>query len=436
MENQNLQTVYNAFLASTGVGIDSRKLQPGEIFFALEGQHFNGHDFIPQAIEKGVSMIVCSYWHYDVDFDSYCLVDHPLEMMQELAKWHVKQFKSPVLAITGSNGKTTNKELIAGLLSLKYKVHKTPGNFNNHIGLPLTILNAPRDCNFMVLEMGTNHFKEIEFLCHIGQPHYGMIINIGKSHLEFLGSEAGVLKAKAELADYLYEHKGILFCNRDETSIAPLLNHPVDKVVYGAVTDKVKIELVEENPYINLKIEHDGRSFIFPTRLIGHHHFKNLVNAIHLALYFGIELEEIKEFLSDFEPGENRSAMVEWRNNKVYLDAYNANPTSMWASLTAFDSAFPSPKAFIIGEMGELGSVAAEEHLSLMKRILEKGIDDVVFIGPQFVELEKNISYSGFIFFNSINDLLSSKESYQRFDGYHLFIKGSRSLKLERLLEG
>lgn len=436
MEDQNFQAIYAGFLKSNGVGIDSRKLKPGEIFFALEGQHFNGHDFIPQAIEKGVSMIVCANWRYDLDFDNYYLVDDPLAMMQELAKWHITQYKSPVLAITGSNGKTTNKELIGGLLSLKYKVHKTPGNFNNHIGLPLTILNAPRDCNFFVLEMGTNHFKEIEFLCEIGQPHYGMIINIGKSHLEFLGSEAGVLKAKSELADYLYQNKGILFCNRDETSIAPLFNHPVDKVVYSAEMENVKIEVEDSNPYITIKIVISDRSFIIPTRLIGDHHFKNLVNAIHVALYFGIEIQGIQEFLSFFEPGENRSAMVEWRNNQVYLDAYNANPTSMWASLTAFDSAFPSPKAFVIGEMGELGAVAAEEHLSLMKKIKDRGIEEVIFVGAQFVDQKDKLPYSGFSFFDSISDFLLSEENYQRFEGYHLFIKGSRSLKLERILEG
>jgi len=433
MTNQSLLDI---LLNSSGVSIDSRTIQPGQIFFALPGTQTDGAEYASQALAKGALMAVVPKDCAPVDQKGYYReVDNVLTTMQSLARDYRRHLAIPVLAITGSNGKTTNKNLLAAALETKFKIHYTAGNFNNHIGLPLTILNAPPDTEFLLLEMGTNHFGEIKKLCEIAEPEYGSILNIGKTHLEFLHSVKGVLRAKTEMADYLYKHDGQLFLNLDEESLDPLQDHPVDMIFFDSEhlpqTDYVvHTEQIIGSIVLSLQSESAAKRLTLNSTLWGGHNARNLIHAIAVSSYFGVEMEIIVEALSAYVPQDNRSQIISWKDHKVYLDAYNANPTSMAQAITFFRMAHRTDGILILGDMGELGDTAAKEHEFILEIIDDFEFAQVWLVGELFREAGEN-RYPDFHY---CPDVLSIDEN-AIIAGKPILIKGSRSMKLERLVE-
>lgn len=436
-EQNIVDQVYGIFINSKGVSIDTRTLEAGQIFFALKGNNFDANNFVKEAAEKGAIAIICEKSSPSIDPPHIFIVKSPLAILQDLATHHIKQFDAPILAVTGSNGKTTNKELISKILSEKYQVHSTPGNFNNNIGLPLTILQAPPETDFFVLEMGTNHFGEIKDLCRIAEPDFGIILNIGKSHLEYLHSIEGVLKAKSELADYLFANNGKLFVNTEEKSIESLKSHPVNKILFASKNLYKNISLgnVRKSPFLHFVLIDNLKNIkvAIKTKLIGDHNLNNIKNAVSISLFFDIPLQSIKTAIEKFEPGSNRSRIVHWNNNTVVLDAYNANPTSMWASIQAFDSSFTKPKILIIGEMGELGAVAEEEHTDLISKINLSQVDEIHLIGQIFQHVEIPTSKPFFLYANTDEFILQTKKTIENKNA-NILIKGSRFLQLENII--
>lgn len=421
-----------------GACIDTRVLQKGNVFFALPGEKTDGHRFVNQALEKGAGAVVISDPEFKLN-DRCFVTEDVLGLMQETAREYRKEIGPVVLAITGSNGKTTNKNLLHLVLKRKYRVFSTQGNFNNHIGVPLTLFNTPADTEILVLEMGTNHFGEIRALCEIGLPDYGSILNIGKSHLEFLGSEAGVLKAKAELADFLEQHGGRLFLNREEKSLKPLLQHPVEKIIFdrhdmpGEPVMKMKIERTV--PHIAAIIVAEGKTADhLHSELWGEHNARNLIHAAAVGLYFEVSPTDIAEALSEYRPENNRSQIIEYRGVQIYMDAYNANPTSMRLAITAFSEIYPSGGALVLGDMGELGETELAEHRAILFEVASHNFEKVFLVGSLFARAGKE-KFRQFEYFRNAEEL--QKEFAALLDGKTcpaVLIKGSRSMTLEKLL--
>lgn len=429
------QSLLDLLLSSTGVAIDSRTILPGQIFFALPGSRTDGNLFASLALEAGALLTVIdreSIW--PTDDDRFWPVDDVLTVLQDLARDYRRHLDVPVMAITGSNGKTTSKNLLAAVLESKFRLHCTAGNFNNHIGLPLSILNAPSDTEFLLLEMGTNHFGEIRELCRIAEPDFGSILNVGKSHLEFLQSVQGVLQAKTELADFLFTHDGHLFVNLEEPSLQPLLDHPVDKITFereqlpGA---EYVIEVRHSVPDILLQARSISgeEQFNIHSSLWGDHNVQNLIHTLCIGSYFGLEMNEMASAISYYTPSNNRSQILSWKGHRVYLDAYNANPTSMAHAIRGFRSSHPDEGILILGEMGELGEFATQEHALILQLVTELGFDEVYLVGDQFNRIGKK-KYPQF---NYVSEVLELADNDWRGEE-PILIKGSRFLALEKLI--
>ncbi|MBY5957888.1 UDP-N-acetylmuramoyl-tripeptide--D-alanyl-D-alanine ligase [Membranicola marinus] len=428
-------TLLDLLLESTGADIDSRTIEPGNLFFALPGSKTDGSRFASDALEKGARAVIVAR-DSGLEGDDYWLVEDVLQTMQQLAGEYRRWLNVPVLAITGSNGKTTNKNLLAAALGTKYQVHATAGNFNNHIGLPLTLLNAPKETEFLLLEMGTNHFGEIATLCEIAQPNYGSILNIGKSHLEFLHSVEGVLKAKAELADYLNHHDGYLFLNLEEDSLGPLKSHPVQKIRFDRnhlpETDYVvEMEKFSGGIELRLKSKNVDKTLTLKSSLWGGHNVQNLIHALAVSSYFKTDLASVVEALAGYVPKNNRSQILTWKGHRVYLDAYNANPTSMRHSISFFREEYPHQGVLILGDMGELGAATLEEHQSILELIDALGFEQVWLVGEYF-RMAAGKEYPHFNFCPEVEFV--DERAIQK--GDPILIKGSRSMELERLVGG
>lgn len=425
----------NVLLRSTGAGIDSRTIQPGQLFFALPGTQTDGSLFAAEALEKGaIAAVVSQDSRLQGSHGAYWPVENVLTTMQQLARDYRRSLDIPVMAITGSNGKTTNKNLLAAALRTRYRVHSTAGNFNNHIGLPLTILNAPRDTNFLLLEMGTNHFGEIATLCTIAEPDYGSILNVGKTHLEFLHSVEGVLRAKSELADFLYDHDGHLFLDLEEKSLDPLQHHVVDIIPFDRhrlPKNDFKVEVQHAVPDISLVVKsvREKKELILSSPLWGDHNVRNLIHALGVGSYFELDMQAMTEALVRYVPMDNRSQIVSWKGRQVYMDAYNANPTSMTNAIQSFRSAHPDAGVLVLGDMGELGETAIKEHEAILALIENLNFDQVWLVGGLFREAGEG-RYSHFHFCPDVTSI-DEKEIQA---GNPILIKGSRSMALERLL--
>lgn len=423
-------------LKSTGASIDSRTIRSGQIFFALAGNKTDGTLYAARALEAGALLAVVNKdSHPYRQDDRYYVVDDVLDTMQTWALAYRRYLKIPVMAITGSNGKTTNKNLLATALATRYRVHSTAGNFNNHIGLPLTILNAPTDTEFLLLEMGTNHFGEIRDLCRIGEPDFGSIVNVGKSHLEFLQSIEGVLRAKSELADYLSTREGLLFLNLGEPSLRPLLDHPVKKIILDR--DRLpgldyRVEVRQSVPDIILDVMSPGSAekYVLRSSLWGEHNVHNLIHALGVSSHFGVEMEAAVDALSRYEATDNRSQIIEWKGHRVYLDAYNANPSSMAHAIRGFRSSHPDQGILILGEMGELGKAGAAEHESILDMVDSMGFDLVYLVGDQFYRSGRS-KYPRFHYVSDVLELADNDWAGEE----PVLIKGSRFLALERLVD-
>lgn len=418
----SLEKIYTLYTETFKVSIDTRNIEEKALFFALKGTNFNGNKFAQQALEKGALAAIVDEAGY-ITSDKMILVDNVLETLQNLAQYHRKKLGIPIISLTGSNGKTTTKELIMRVLSKKFNVQGTQGNLNNHIGVPLTLLSILPDHQIGIVEMGANHQKEIENLCHIVEPDYGYITNFGKAHLEGFGGIEGVVNGKSELYQYLRKEKKKAFINLDD-SIQVEKSKGIESCFFGKEEGDVVVKEVEHHtPFI--QVSYHGLEI--NTHLMGRYNFTNIASAIAIGDYFKIDAEKIQEAIEGYIPDNNRSQIIEKNGKQILLDAYNANPSSVEAALENF-SKLEGIKTVVLGDMFELGSHAVEEHQKIVDLALEKQFDQIIVVGEVFYETQKNIMR-----FYSTETLIEYLKENNNISG-KILIKGSRGMKLETIL--
>lgn len=426
-----IEQLYNLFKKCNGLSTDTRTIKPGNLFIALKGENFNGNQYAEHAIEKGAQYAVIDEEKYLTNPEKQILVPNALQALQQLSNHHRNQFEIPVIGLTGSNGKTTTKELITAVLSQQYKVVATKGNLNNHIGLPLTLLNINEQTEIAVIEMGANHIGEIKELCEIAEPNFGLITTIGKAHLEGFGSLEGVRKTKMELFDFLQTNKGFAFINADQQKILDAAtNFDFEKkITYGQspFADVLGIPVKDD-----LKAQLTYQDTEITSQLFGHFNFINLLAAIAVGKHFSISIENMKKALMGYAPQNKRSQIVQTQNNTLIIDAYNANPTSMEIAINEFASQqFEGKQTLIIGDMLELGEHEKAEHQSIIQLVKEKDFNEVYFVGEIFYELiDPEMKGS---FFKHTKELMAYFNNTPK-NGHHILIKGSRKIKLEELV--
>ncbi len=435
MQETAINKLYEAFLkCGQKICTDTRKPVKGSMFFCLKGANFNANEFASQALESGCAYVVVDEQKYATN-EKIFLVKDVLTALQQLANHHRHQLKIKVLAITGSNGKTTNKELINAVLSKQFKTLATVGNLNNHIGVPLTLLSLTKEHEIAIVEMGANHQGEINALCEIADPDYGLITNIGKAHLEGFGGEEGVKKGKSEMYRYIAKKGGRVFINADDPVLHELAG-AMDKITYGTTKLYDVIgKQINSDEFVSFKWttrynEKDWNKLpLVKTHIIGHYNFINLLCAACVGNYFKVDIEKINQALSEYVPDMNRSQLEKTTNNTLILDAYNANPSSMKVAIENFARLENGNKLLIIGDMFELGEYAAAEHKKIVELITEKKLEDVILIGPEFNKA--NTHYRTFL---NTQDCLANLKSQPPKDKL-ILIKGSRGMKLEVLKE-
>ncbi len=421
----DLPQLHKLFLQFPRVSTDTRKITQNSIFFALKGPNFNGNTFAAEALEKGAVYAVVDEPEY-ATAAHILLVDNVLETLQQLATYHRNYSKATIISLTGSNGKTTTKELIYAVLAKKYNTIATQGNLNNHIGVPLTLLRITEATEIAVIEMGANHQKEIAFLSEIAQPDFGYITNFGKAHLEGFGGVEGVIKGKSELYDYLLQHDKHVFLNADDPIQKEKLSAYVKKIGFSQSDPKFfNIRLLDTDPFIQLGFE----TTEITTQLVGAYNFPNCCAAVLMGKYFTIPPEAIKAAIAAYVPSDNRSQIVEKGGYRIVLDAYNANPTSMKAALESFAKAKGDPKVVFLGDMFELGESSHEEHQSIADLAATLNFEDVYLVGKQFYQVD-----SKFQKFSSFESLQEHLLEHPLEKGV-LFIKGSRGMAMERILD-
>ncbi|MCG8698246.1 MAG: UDP-N-acetylmuramoyl-tripeptide--D-alanyl-D-alanine ligase [Bacteroidales bacterium] len=412
------------------VSTDTRKIEPGCLFFALKGENFDGNKYAQEAIDKGALFSIIDNSQYEND--STILVEDTLKSMQNLALHHRKTSNFRVLALTGSNGKTTTKELIYSVLNTKYSTCATKGNLNNHIGVPLTLLATPPTCEILVLEMGANHKNEIGTLCTLSLPDYGLITNIGKAHLEGFGDINGVLKAKTELFDHLASKDKRIFFNTADPKLQEVY-HKYNKlsITYGSSNTRFYAEPLKSSSNLSLKAFDNKSEIKIDTNLTGAYNTENIVAAITIGRHWNIPLEDCAKAIEHYEPSNNRSQIVRTNTNFIILDCYNANPTSMKAAIDNFNDLEKENKVLILGEMKEMGEFSNKLHTELIHEALKiKKIEKILLIGSAFVEKHssKLVSY-----FKDTNELKEYLKEWQP-ENKSILVKGSRYNKLEELM--
>lgn len=422
--------LYKYFLECGKVTTDTRDCPEGSMFIALKGANFNGNAFALQAIANGCRYAVVDEAEYANDADGrILLVDDCLKALQELAAWHRRVLGTKMIGVTGTNGKTTTKELIAAVLKEKYNVLYTQGNLNNHIGVPLTLLKLTPEHEMAVVEMGANHPGEIKTLVNIACPDYGIITNVGKAHLEGFGSFEGVIRTKGELYDYLRTNGGKVFIQNEN----PYLNsiaEGLECVRYGAEDGLyVSGKVLSCSPFLTFSWKSEGKAHEVQTHLIGSYNVDNALAAVAIGRYFGVEDDAICHALSSYEPRNNRSQLAEAGGNRFVIDAYNANPTSMAAALENFRMIDAGYKMVILGDMKELGEASLEEHQKVVDMLDGCGFDRVILVGPEFGK-----TANAFEHFNNADEVYSVLSSSMP-EGYMILIKGSNSMKLAGLAE-
>jgi len=421
--------LYERFKQSKGVSTDTRRIEEGQIFFALKGPNFDANSFAKQAVEKGAVLAVVDQAEPDfVDNENFLIVGDSLKALQWLANRYRQDFDIPLIGLAGSNGKTTTKELIHGVLSKKYKTVSTSGNLNNHIGVPLTILGMPLDTEIAIVELGANHIDEITLLCDICQPTHGLITNIGKDHLEGFGSFKGSLRANSELYQYLIGNKGIAFINSEDPVLKNMAKRFETAIFYPSKGDYCHVQLLEETPFISYQSESGMKT---QTQIIGDYNFSNLAAALCIGKYFDIEEEKANKAITDYLPGNNRSQWIQTKRNSVLLDAYNANPSSMEVALRSFHKMKAEKKYVILGDMFELGGYAEEEHRNLGRLLAQSGYEGVVLCGKEMAAASNEVH--GAHYFESKAGLLSYMKASEISDST-ILIKGSRGMAMEDCL--
>ena len=418
-----MSALYNIFRDAAGVSTDSRTLQSGQLFFALSGPNFNGNQFAKQALNKGAIAVVVDE-DVSISDDRVIRVENTLRSLQTLATEHRKKLGTTIIALTGSNGKTTTKELIHSVLSTTYTTVATQGNLNNHIGVPLTLLSLQKDTEIGVVEMGANHLGEIAVLANIAQPDFGLITNFGKAHLEGFGSLEGVVKAKSELFDYLKTTSGLIFANADDPKIMAQLKGQ-DPITYGTeTTARVSATLLTENDVIRIEVDQQE----IQTQLSGAYNGYNALAAYAIGRHFGVSPQNAKRALESYIPDNNRSQLIRKKDLHITLDAYNANPTSMQAALASF-SKKGGKKIAVLGQMNELGKHTEIEHKRLVDWIKSSSIDDCYWVGSAFAPFISSDKYFSTV--DQAIDYFSKTPLGQA----SILVKGSRSFTLEKLVD-
>jgi len=423
--------IYKLFRESNGISIDSRTVTGGQIFFALWGDNQNGNKFAADALERGADWAVIDDPAFETE--KTILVDDTLAELQALATHHRKEMNTQVIAITGTNGKTTTKELTSAILSSKFKVHSTRGNLNNHIGVPLTILSAPPDTELMVIEMGANHLGEIRTLCLIAKPDYGIITNISPAHIEGFGSFEGVVKAKTELYEHLRKINGIALYNDKDPILSEKIYRLVNRAVPFSEPTGIRLSLNTEQSEMNLKLSatYQNKIYSISTNLFGKYNIENIRAAIATGLFLGVDIKAAIGEVEKFVPENNRSQVKLTKNNTLICDSYNANPVSMRLAIESFAAMEAEKKICILGDMLELGEKSEEEHKGIHKVLSDHNLRDVILVGPVFSKVSAGFRFKTFRDITRLKEYLRTKP----LKGNHILIKGSRGIALEQLYD-
>ena len=429
----NLSALYQIFLDCQLVTTDSRNCPEGSLFIALKGESFNGNAFAGKALETGCAYAIIDEPEYAVEGDQrYILVDNCLQTLQQLANYHRRQLGTRVIGITGTNGKTTTKELISAVLSQSHNILYTLGNLNNHIGVPSTLLRLKAEHDLAVIEMGANHPGEIKFLSEIAEPDCGIITNVGKAHLEGFGSFEGVIKTKGELYDFLRKKEGsTVFIHHDNAYLMNIAGG-LNLIPYGTEDDLyVNGRITGNSPYLTFewKAGKAGETYQVQTQLIGEYNFPNALAAITIGLFFGVEAAKINEALAGYTPQNNRSQLKKTNDNTLIIDAYNANPTSMMAALQNFRNMEVPHKMLLMGDMRELGAESAAEHQKIADYIKECDFEEVWLVGEQFAAAEHS-----FKTYPNVQEVIKELETNKP-KGYTILIKGSNGIKLSSTVD-
>lgn len=424
-----MEAIYAAFLASSGICTDTRAIKIGALFVALKGATFNGNHYVAAALVAGASMAIIDEAEYAVEGKTI-LVDDALKTLQELAAYHRSKLKIPFIAIGGSNGKTTTKELTSAVLAKKYSTYSTRGNFNNHIGVPLCVLEVQSSHEMAVIEMGANGHGEIALLCEIAQPTHGIITNVGKDHLEGFGSVEGVAKANAEMYEYLKANGGLVFLNTKESLLLSLAGGIQSVNYLGAQSDYPCELLPNDSWYVAGKIP-SGQ--VINTHLVGNYNIHNIAAAIAIGKHFGVTESDAATAINVYRPSNMRSQLIETDRNTIILDTYNANPSSMEVALDTFAQFAAKRKIVVLGSMYEMGEFTEREHRLLGEKVAAmKGIDEVVFVGKEMSDAYNACPTA--LYFEEYNEV-AMKAMFGQMQDATILIKGSRGMKLERLLE-
>jgi UDP-N-acetylmuramoyl-tripeptide--D-alanyl-D-alanine ligase len=425
-----IKELYQLFLQSKGVTTDSRKVERGQIYFALKGNSFNGNTFASKAIEQGAAYSIIDEYEFNKN-EKCILVDNVLNTLQQLANYHLKQVNpKSIIAITGSNGKTTTKELVHAVLATTFKTHYTKGNLNNHIGIPLTLLDMATDTEIAVIEMGANHQKEIASYCNYVEPTHGIITNCGKAHLEGFGGIEGIRKGKGELYDYLKVQNGVVFVNGDDDTLLNMLNQRnlSEYISYGnKLSNKYRSKILLDNPFLKIEFE----NVEINSNLFGSYNYSNIMCAVAVGKYFGVENAQIKTAIENYNPTNARSQVIEKNGYELILDAYNANPTSMQHALESFAKSSDKQKIVILGDMFELGEDAEKEHQFIASLCEQLHFNQIVLVGREFCKTKTSDAVLKF-------QTTAETQNWfiqQNFSDTVILLKGSRSMKMENIIE-
>ena len=416
----NIEELYKLYCTSYLVDTDTRKIRKGSIYFALKGENFNGNKFAIEALTNGANYAVIDEQEFNTH-PKTILVKNVLETLQKLANFHRKKLNIPIISLTGSNGKTTTKELINAVLSQKFKTTATIGNLNNHIGVPLTLLSMTPTTEIGIVEMGANHLKEIKFLCGISEPNFGYITNFGKAHLEGFGSVEGIIKGKSELYNFLRNTNGFAFLNEDD-NIQLKQAAGISSITFN----KNSIQFIEANPFVKIQFNNTR----IESKLIGKYNYTNIAAAITIGNYFKVSVENIKNAIENYIPTNNRSQIIEKGTSKIILDAYNANPTSMQAALENFNQLKDNNKIIFLGDMFELGKESKKEHQKIADLATSYNFEKVYLIGKAF----STTNVKNAFVYDSFEAFKTSNQQFQ-FNKTTILIKGSRGMALERILD-